>query len=295
MDKYEITSIPGKVNQSGVFIGTDKTSSKRVAIKLFSGVTEAQKESLLRDAKILQSFHNPNIVRILDSGVDHENNVFFVMEYVEGTPLHQIVQQEHGMTFEESWPLIEKLASALSAIHKMGVLHLDLKPGNILMVNGEPKIIDFGVLAPVRAGNFRGTPGYIAPEVILGGKPTAQSDIYSFGALLAFIWTGHKLYQGDSAENTLAHQLKNISTVLNDKELAQVVARATKQDPARRYATLTEMLKPLSLYNHEKEYSAAEPSEDPTQTKWGHWVIGTIIGSLIAIAVGIYYSLLHSI
>jgi serine/threonine-protein kinase len=295
MDKYEITSIPGKVNQSGVFIGTDKASGKRVAIKLFSDVTEAQKESLLRDAKILQSFHNPNIVRILDAGIDHENNVFYVMEYLEGTPLHQIIQQKHGMSFQESWPLIEKLASALSAIHKMGVLHLDLKPGNILMVDGEPKIIDFGVLIPPEPGTFRGTPGYIAPEVILGGKPTTQSDIYSFGALLAFIWTGHKLYQGDSAENTLAHQLKNISAVLNNKDLAQVIARATKQDPSRRYATLSEMLKPLSLYNHEQEYQAEEPNEDPTQTKWGHWIIGTIVGTLIAIAIGIYYSLLHSI
>ncbi len=295
MNKYEINNIAGKVNQSGVFTGVEKSSGKRIAIKLFSGVTESQKENLLRDAKILQSFSHPHIVKILDSGVDDENNVFYTMEYLEGTPLYEVVPKDRGMSFEESWPLIEKPAGALSAVHEMGVLHLDLKPGNILMVSGEPKIIDFGILTPQKPGTFRGTPGYIAPEVILGSKPTLQSDIYSFGALLAFIWTGHKLYHGDSAESTLAHQLKNLGTQLGNPDLSRVIARATKQDATKRYANLSEMLKPLSLYHHEQEYRAEDPTEDPTQTKWGHWIIGSIVITLVCIAVGIYYSLLHSI
>lgn len=295
MDKYELNNIAGKINKSGIFLGIDKTSGKRVAVKLFSDVTETQKENLLRDAKILQSFSNPHVVKIFDYGIDEGNHVFYVMEYLEGTPLYEIIPKDQGMSFAESWSLIEKIASALSALHQIGVLHLDLKPGNILMIAGEPKIIDFGVLAPQTPGTFRGTPGYIAPEVILGRKPTVQSDIYSFGALLALIWTGHKLYHGDSAESTLAHQLKNLSSHLANPELERIIARATKQDPTKRYATLSEMLKPLILYQHEQDYQAQEPSEDPTQTKWGHWIMGAVMTTLIGIAIGIYYSLLSSV
>ncbi|MEI6806300.1 MAG: serine/threonine-protein kinase [Myxococcaceae bacterium] len=288
MDKYVLSNIVGKIDQSGVFLGTSKTSGKHTAIKLFSEVSEAQKESLLHDAKILQNLSHPNLVRILESGIDEGNNVFYVMEYLEGIPLHHFVPQE-GLSFEDSWAMIEKLANALLAIHEAGVLHLDLKPGNILMVSGEPKIIDFGILPPKEPGSFRGTPGYIAPEVILGQAPTIKSDIYSFGALLAFIWTGHKLY------NTLAHQLKNLSEHLANPDLEKIISRATRQDPARRYANIGEMLKALSLYHHEQDYRSAEPNEDPTHSKWGHWVIAAVISTLVCIAVGIYYSLLHSI
>jgi len=283
------------MGSTGVFLGTEKSSGKRIAIKLFSEVTEFQKESLLRDAKILGRLSHPNIVKILDSGIDEESNVFYVMEYLEGAPLHQQVPQHQGLSFGESWPLIQKIAHALEAIHQSGVLHLDLKPANILMISGEPKIIDFGIMTPQESGLFRGTPGYVAPEVILGNQPTIQSDIYSFGALLAFIWTGQNLYHGNSPENTLAHQLKNMKQFLEKSDLADIITRATKPDPAKRYGSINEMLKALSVYQHEQEYVALEPSEDPTQTKWGQSIIASIIISLVCVAIGIYYSLLNSV
>ena len=295
MHNYDINNIAGKINKTGVFLGTEKSSGKQVAIKLFSDVSESQKESLLRDAKILQKLSHKNIVKILDSSLDEDHNIFYVMEYLEGAPLSQIIPHDKGLSFKESWPLIQKIASALSALHQRCVMHLDLKPGNILMVQGEPKLIDFGVIIPEESGLFRGTPGYVAPEVILGNRPTVQSDIYSFGALLAYFWTGHKLYEGDSAENTLAHQLKNLSHKLENRDLGKVISRATQQDPNKRYASLEDMLKALSVYQHEQVYQAAEPSEDPTETQWGHWVIASVLITLVCIAVGIYYSLLNSV
>lgn len=295
MNKYIINNTVGKIGQTGIFLGSEKSSGKPIAIKLFSGVTESQKENLLRDAKILQSFSHPNIVKILDSGVDEENNVFYVMEYLKGTPLNQEIHPSQGLTFQQSWPLIQQISSALSAIHEHGILHLDLKPGNILMVQGQPKLIDFGVLQPLETGTFRGTPGYVAPEVILGNRPSIQSDIYSFGALLTFIWTGHKLYEGDSPENTLAHQLKNLDHKLENPELAKVISRATQADPHKRYSSLNDMLKALSLYQHEQAYLAQEPDEDPTQTQCGRWIIAAALTSLVCIAIAIYYSLLNSV
>src|SRR3989344_7010148 len=100
MDKYLINNITGKINKTGIFLGTEKTSGKQVAIKLFSDLSESQKESLLRDARILQNISHKNIVKILDSGIDEEHNVFYVMEYLKGTPLSQIIPHEKGLSFQ---------------------------------------------------------------------------------------------------------------------------------------------------------------------------------------------------
>lgn len=295
MNNYEIDSISGKIDRSGVFLGKDKTTGRRVAIKLFSSLSDSQKNRLLNEAKSLQSLTHPHVVQLLDYGVDEDHNVYYVIEYLEGMPLYGMIPVGQGMSFQESWPIIEKLGSALSAVHQAGILHLDLKPGNVLMVSGEPKVIDFGMIAPEEPGKFRGTPGYVAPEVILGKASTVQSDIYSFGVLLAYIWTGDKLVHGDSPENILAHQLKELSVSMHNQDLARVISRATKKDPVRRYANIAEMLKPLQLYAHEQEYCSLEPSEEIGQSQSGHWVIGAVVTSLVCIAVGIYYFLLNSI
>src|SRR3989338_7463290 len=116
MNNYRFKDVSGKIGQSGVFLGTDKRTGKSVAIKLFSNVTEQQKERLLRDAQVLQKIKHPNIVRFLDSGVDAENNVFYVMEYLKGSTL------KGGISFQKSLVIIEQIASALSVLHEHGIL-----------------------------------------------------------------------------------------------------------------------------------------------------------------------------
>ncbi|MES2504958.1 MAG: serine/threonine-protein kinase [Myxococcota bacterium] len=293
MDKYEVKKALGKVDQSGVFLATDKTTGTKVALKLFSSPSDAEREQLLKNAKILQGISHPNVVRILDVGLDDENNVFYAMEYLDGIPLHDLIPPEQGIGFEDSMPYIEKILAGLSAMHTAGVMHLDLKPGNILVVAGEPKIIDFGIIAS--KGQFRGTAGYVAPEIILGQKPTIKADIYSLGALLAFMWTGHKLFKGTSPENTMAHQLKNFSETIHQPELAGIVQRAIRQDPTIRYTDTAELRQALEFYRHEQQFRREEPSEDISENQWGQWMIAGFLVSLVGIALGIYYSLLTSV
>ncbi len=295
MNKYSIIETLGKVNTSGVFLAHDKSSGTRVALKIFSNPSQREQEKLLHDAAILKTIEHPNIVRILDAGLDEEGNVFYAMEFLEGKPLYELVPPETGLSFKDSWPLIQGILNGVRTLHKAQILHLDIKPGNILVVGGVPKLIDIGMLIPSQRGKFRGTPGYVAPEIILGEQPTSQSDIYSLGALCAYIWSGHKLFKGDSAEDTLAKQLKTFSESRTLPGLARIVQRATKHDPHKRYPGVIDMVKAISITEHEKEFQAEEPSEDPTQTKWGHWVIGSILATLLSIAFGIYYVLLTSV
>ncbi len=295
MNKYELIETLGKVNESGVFLAIDKASRRKVALKIFSNPSEQERAKLLHDAALLKILQHPNIVRILDAGLDEEGNVFYAMEFLEGKPLYELVPPETGLSFKDSWPLIQGVLNGVQALHQLHVLHLDIKPGNILIVGKVPKLIDIGMLIPSERGKFRGTPGYVAPEIILGQQPTTQSDIYSLGALCAYIWTGHKLFRGDSPEDILAHQLGNFSESRAQAGLARVIQRATKRDPHKRYPGAIDMVKAISITEHEKEFRAEEPSEDPTQTKWGHWVIGSILATLLSIAFGIYYVLLTSV
>ncbi|MBL4818260.1 MAG: serine/threonine protein kinase [Deltaproteobacteria bacterium] len=295
MEKYIVTKPLGKVDRSAVFLGEEKATGQKVALKLFSRPTEEEQHKLLNQAKILKTLNHPNIVRVLDAGLDEEGNVFYAMEYLAGDPLYKLIPPDEGMPFQEIWPTIKGISDGVQALHEAGILHLDIKPGNILVENGVAKLIDIGILIPEKRGKFRGTPGYIAPEIILGQPASKQSDIYSLGALLAYMLTGHKLFSGDSPEDTLARQLKDFSESLHQKDLARVIQRATKQEPDKRYQEVSDMLKALSLYEHEQEFEAEEPSEDPAQTEWGNWVIGSVVVILVSIAIGIYYSLLTSI
>jgi serine/threonine-protein kinase len=295
MNKYDIIKTLGKVNESGVFLAIDKVSKTKVALKIFSNPSKQQQAKLLHDATILKTLHHPNIVRVLDAGLDEEGNVFYAMEFLDGRPLYELIPIETGLSFKDSWPLIQGILSGVQALHQAHVLHLDIKPGNILIVDNTPKLIDIGMLIPQERGKFRGTPGYVAPEIILGQQPTTQSDIYSLGALCAYIWSGHKLFKGDSSEDTLAQQLKTFSESKTLAGLSRVIQRATKHDPHKRYPGVIDMVKAISITEHEKEFRAEEPSEDPAQTKWGHWVVGSILATLLSIAFGIYYVLLTSV
>ncbi|MBH1989027.1 MAG: serine/threonine protein kinase [Myxococcaceae bacterium] len=290
MDRYEIDGFTGQVCKTGVFLAKDKKFGKQVVLKLFCHLGPMNRDSLLHTGAQLQALHHSHVVQFLDCGVDEEANVYYVQEYLDGKPLNELVPSGQGLSFEEAWPIVSKLADALQAVHSLGVLHLDLKPANILMVKGEPKIIDFGALKS-EEGFFQGTPGYVAPEIIRGEIATVRSDIYSFGALLAYMLTGQKLYSGDSPSHILAHQLNYEAACFSNEPLGVVIARATRMNPNRRYASIEEMQKPLALYAHERGLSQKERSENLVQSTFGRCVMG----ALILATIGIYYFLLSSI
>jgi serine/threonine protein kinase len=177
---------------------------------------------------------------VLDAELEGEP-LYIVTEYVNGPDLHEFVRTSGPMRGSNLDLLAVGVATALTAIHGAGVVHRDLKPANVLLSALGPRVIDFGIaqaldtVAETRTGNFIGTPAYMAPEVIEGDRATPASDIFAWGAVVAFAGTGNSPFRAD----TLPAVLYRIThgepqTDGLDGEVRQLVERAMAKDPAKR-------------------------------------------------------------
>src|ERR1022692_2097896 len=143
----------------------------------------------------MRRVHSPFVAEVLDADVSSEPP-YIVTRYVQGRSLEDVVAESGPLAGEALARLAYGLASALTAVHAAGVVHRDLKPGNVMLAGGKPVVIDFGIAqAPdltrlTMTGIFMGTPGYLAPEVIEGKQSGSAADVHSLGATLAFAATG---------------------------------------------------------------------------------------------------------
>lgn len=221
-----------------------------VIVKTFDTSKNPQAKKLrLQQAERLKLLNHPNIMRILDFG-EANNSVFWVIEYIDGVTLNQIIPKDEGLSLQELWPIFKQIADGVMAAHSQQILHLDLKPANILVSNHHVTIIDFGnIYSP-----GRGTAGYVAPEVVLGnGKPDTRADVYALGVLLAFLLTGRKPFTGKTPEQIVAEQLTAEISVLNEsylghsKALQEIVLKATRKNPKDRYVDIGALIGHLFL------------------------------------------------
>ncbi|QOY87010.1 serine/threonine-protein kinase [Paludibaculum fermentans] len=224
----------------------DQLYEKRVAIKLIDSAV--QPEELLRrfeaERRILAQLEQPNIARLIDAGIGPDARPYFVLEYVDGLPLDEFVR-------EAAWPLrrrVElflKVCDALNYAHRQLIVHLDLKPGNILVTaDGTPKLLDFGVariLDRESGGGLEGSPvrmltqAYASPEQKSGGGLSVASDVYSLGVLL------REVVQGEPQE-----------------DLACIAGKATAAEPAARYASVEQLAGDLGRFLRDEPVSAHE-------------------------------------
>ena len=177
----------------------------------------------------LISLSHPKIVHLLKHGFFENGCAYWVMSYFAGVPLYQKVPKDAGLTFSQAWPLFDSLLDVISFLHENGILHLDLKPSNILVGQKDTiQIIDFdhAEYASTAAPRSRGTPGYVAPECIVGeSPPTAASDIYSLGTILAFLLTG----KHDATATDAPSQMQNI------------ISKAMSLRPQNRFSSVSEL------------------------------------------------------
>jgi predicted Ser/Thr protein kinase len=169
---------------------------------------------------------------------------YIVIEYIEGPPLSHVVEEDGPLPAARLHEVASGVAAALTAVHEAGLVHRDLKPANVLLAEGGPRIIDFGIAHEVDAisgntqvGVIMGSPGWIAPERLLGGPAVAASDVFSWGCLVAFAATGRHPYGGSDGEE-LAHRILNGVPDLRGltTRLHALVAAALARDPAMRPA-----------------------------------------------------------
>jgi serine/threonine-protein kinase len=243
-----------------VYRARDPAINRIVAIKsvsLAGQPPEAQseyRERFLREAEAAGRLSHPGILTIFDVGEEPETHTpYIVMEYVKGKSL----EQSGKLTSGKAVSLVRELAEALDCAHSQGVIHRDLKPSNILLTeDGHAKIADFGVaklnLSELTAcGQILGTPAFMSPEQLNGGRIDGRSDLFSLGVILYTLLTGHRPFQGNSVFTVsfkVAHHEPVPVAALNLNlpwELNGVVVRAMAKDPAERYQRGMEMARDL--------------------------------------------------
>jgi serine/threonine protein kinase len=246
---FDILMEIGRGRAGVVYMAWQKNLRRIVALKMLRG-SASGRQALPAEAEALARLIHPNIVQIYERG-EWEGNLFLVLEYVDGGSLTQCWLRA-PQPARAAAALVETLTRAVQYAHERGVIHRDLRPGNILLTrDGVPKIVDFG-LAKLHTtdsadlpGRILGTPSYMAPEQAQGNSDGVgpAADVYSLGAILYEALTGSPPYRGDTIEQTLT-QVQTLEPVPPRALAPQVPAdleaiclRCLAKNPARRYAS----------------------------------------------------------
>jgi eukaryotic-like serine/threonine-protein kinase len=276
--RYEVICELGRGAMGVVYKARDPQIDRLVAVKTISLVGQDSSEQnefrmrFMNEAQAAGRLHHAGIVSIFDVGENpQDHNSYIVLEYVAGEALNKILAREKILPPPRALKLAEEIAEALACAHAQGVIHRDIKPGNILVTeDGHPKIADFGIAKLNLAhftlpGRVLGTPAYMAPEQLSGVAADGRSDLFSLGVILYAMVTGHSPFQGDS-ETTVCFKIANREPVapsaLNldlSPALDAVIARAMAKDPEQRYQTGAEFAEDLRRLQ-----MPSQPGDSPT-------------------------------
>lgn len=219
--RYQVLRLLGSGAMGSVILAEDPRIKRKVAIKLvrFDSIrTEADRREYLlrfqREAEISGLLNHPGIVAIYDVGEEEGYGPFLAMEFVPGRPLDGLVKAAPLAPLKERLKIAVGLAEALDHAHAMGVIHRDVKPGNVMVGDdGRIKLMDFGIAkredgSLTQTGTFLGTPSYASPEQIREGVVDSRSDIFSFGVLVFELMSGQSPFPGTSI-NTILYRIVN--------------------------------------------------------------------------------------
>ncbi|MFE6971204.1 serine/threonine-protein kinase [Isoptericola sp. NPDC057653] len=246
-----------------------------VALKVLHAHVDADpagRERLRREAASLQRLRHPAVAQVLDAELEGPY-AFVVTELVDGVTLEEEVDERGPLDAADVFSLADQLADALEAVHDAGVVHRDLKPSNVMITAQGPVLIDFGIAQgpgdarTTSAGFVMGTPGYIAPELLDGGAPVAETDWWSWAALLAFAATGRSPFGVRPTELVLRRSREGRPDLVGvPARTARALAGALQADPALRWGP-TEVAKALRRDLDDALGGAPDPWASPDATQ----------------------------
>jgi serine/threonine-protein kinase len=215
--RYRLEDVIGRGGMSTVYRATDRVLQRTVAVKVMStALAEGDPTHVARferEARAAASLVHPGIVTVYDTGVDGDER-FIAMEYVDGESLAMSISDQAPLDPRRAANLAAQIADALEAAHRAGLVHRDVKPGNVMIArDGTVKVLDFGIARVEDAGSITrtasllGTAAYMAPEHALGSPVDARSDVYSLGCVLYAMLTGAPPFSGDLAAAVLHQQV----------------------------------------------------------------------------------------
>src|SRR5947209_4283355 len=282
---YELLEEVGRGGQGVVYRARQKSLNRTVALKVISlgqWASQAHLKRFRQEAEAAASLDHPSIVPIYEVG-DCQGSCYFSMKFVEGGQLDEVVKRE-PMPIRRAVELIAKLARTVHYAHEHGILHRDIKPGNVLLdQNGEPHLTDFGLARLVesestvtRTLEVLGTPSYMAPEQALGNNAaiSAITDVYGIGAVLYQLLTGHPPFAGGTTYETIKLLLDTeprqprLWNARIDRDVSTICLKCLEKDPKRRYSSALALAEDLERWLRHEPILARRTGLVTRSKKW---------------------------
>jgi len=287
-DRYPIERELGRGGMATVYLARDIRHSRQVAVKVLQPELAASigAERFVREIAIAARLSHPHILPLFDSG-EADGFLFYVMPYVEGESLGDRLRRTGPLSLAETVRLTGQVASALNYAHEQGVIHRDIKPGNILLTGDQAIVADFGIARAVTAaggaaltetGMALGTPAYMSPEQAFGTDSLdGTTDVYGLGCVVYEMLAGHPPFDGATPRAVMArHAMSTVPDLhLEDSGLTasveRVIVRALAKEPGDRYQTAGDLAKALA--GAITEEARAEEAHRTTRRRWSRGVI----------------------
>jgi serine/threonine-protein kinase len=263
-EKYQVERLLGVGSMGLVYRATHTVLGKTVALKIIRQDLAQDDETIGRfvtEAKAASAIGSEHIVEVFDFGKLPDGATYLVMEYLEGLTLGEAMDTEGGLAFEDAIGIATRVAAALAAAHVAGVVHRDLKPDNVFLVQGEDgwfvKVLDFGIAKVMHSsqkltavGSVIGTPHYMSPEQATGGRTDERTDIYSLGVIMYEMACGKVPFDAESPLAVISMQVTDLPTPLRKRMPAgrtlpqgfeAVVMKCLEKDPVERFASMNDV------------------------------------------------------
>lgn len=314
--RFVITKLVGAGGMGQVYQAQDTKLKRVVAIKRMAPKLqqdERDRRRFLREAQQASALNHPNVAGIYDV-IEEQDEIFLIMEYVEGTPLRSVMQARKDFSDEDFFRIASQGLEGLNAAHEKGILHGDIKPENIMVTpEGKIKVLDFGVARRFSLGDsndatltiatlsgaMSGTPAYMAPEVLMQKPYDGRADLFSMGLVCYEMLGGHQPFETDSIAGTLALVLHKEPPPIEDlnpkvsPSISSVIKTMLAKDPARRYSTARDVLVDLRRVQ-EGERPVFARAKLPERPRFNTKIALGLTAAVLVVAVGaLSWSLLH--
>ncbi|MCA9552210.1 MAG: serine/threonine protein kinase, partial [Myxococcales bacterium] len=273
-DRYRLERLIAKGGMGRVYLATQLPLERRVAIKLLvaKAYDEEFRQRFFLEASTCARLVHRHIVTVHDYGEAENGELFMAMEYLDGEPLSKVISHEIRIPSERACQIALQICRALRTAHKAGVVHRDLKPGNIMLLGDEDheqgdfiKVLDFGLVKAfqkgeespnadlTRSGTWLGSPRYMAPEQIRCKDVDPRTDIYSLGVILFHMIAGRPPFVGGNSVEILEQHLRDpvpsirdtVGQIVYAPELEIIIRKCMEKDPGARYQSMDELIPQL--------------------------------------------------
>ncbi len=323
LGRYQVLERIGDGGMGTVYLAEHTTILKKFAIKVLSAQLSLREEHVdrfMREARAASMITHPNVVEITDFGMTPDGQPFFVMEYLQGKDLAQLVAEGGPLPWKRVRGIMMQVCSALQAAHEQGIVHRDMKPGNVVIVkrgtnSDHVKVLDFGIAKVLsqdadprgltQSGVVVGTPEYMSPEQGWGQPVDHRGDIYAIGVLMFELLTGKIPFSGTTMMEILNRHMFEVPDVNHPnipEEVGAIILKAMQKDRALRFQSMNEMSAAVEAVG-----TGASPVtvvDEEIKTPWGpvtarfnavpppqqqrSWVWLSVLSAVVAVGALVY-------